>query len=53
MWSINNEKELNSFLNELRSRGSITLAEQDMISSYVCGIFDALSGLNIYEEDLM
>ena len=52
MWSINSEEELRMFLNGLRSRGSITLAEQEAISDYVCGIFDALSGLNIYEEDL-
>ena len=52
MWSINSEEQLNSFLDGLRSRGSITLTEQEAISEYVSGIFDALSGLNIHEADL-
>ena len=52
MWSINSEEQLNSFLDGLRSRGSITLTEQETISEYVSGIFDALDNLGIHEDDL-
>lgn len=52
MWSINSEEQLNSFLDGLRSRGSITLTEQETISEYVSGIFDVLDNLGIHEEDL-
>lgn len=52
MWSINSEEQLNSFLDGMRSRGGISISEQEAISEYVSGIFDALDNLGIHEEDL-
>lgn len=49
---INTEEEFYAFTKKLLNEYIITKEECDAMDNYVCGIFDALSGLGIEEEDL-
>ena len=49
---INTEEEFYAFTNKLFTENKITKEECNAMDNYVCGIFDALSGLGLKEEDL-
>lgn len=49
---INNEQEFYKKMDELRKEKRITEEEYNDITNYLCGIFDALSGMGMYEDDL-
>lgn len=49
---INTEEEFYAFTKKLFTENKITKEEYNAMDNYVCGIFDALSGLGIEEEDL-
>lgn len=48
---INTEEEFYAFTKKLFTENKITKEEYCAIDNYVCGIFDALSGLGMTEED--
>ena len=50
---INNEHEFFKLALTLLKENRITKEEYDAMTDYVSGIFDALSGCAIYEEDLV
>ena len=49
---IKNEDQYCQFIKMLENDNKITCEESDALVSYVCGIFDALSGFCIEEIDL-
>ena len=49
---ITTESEFRVSMKSLLEQGKITQEEHDAILNYVCGLFDALDGLGITENDL-
>ena len=53
MLKINNEKDFYALIRKMLNEKRITEEEYEAMGNYVCGIFDALSGNDMYEEDFM
>lgn len=50
---INNERELRQVMANMLKQERISQEEYDAVTDYVCGIWDALSCMDIDEEDFM
>lgn len=50
--TINNETEFCNYCKNMMKNGKINKEEYDAMTTYICGIFDALSNFAIQEEDL-